>query len=99
MLEIDLIFFKIFFILTFFIIIFIYSAISTDLIVTLISFLLFLTLLIPFFILFEYYKYLMYINNYEEILFFKIINIYLPLIPIFIGLFLFIELVYLFLIS
>ena len=97
MLEINLTLFEILIILALYIFIFIYSVISTDTITTLMSFILFLILLLPFYILLEKLKLLVYVNNLEDLFFFKIINYYSTLINLFIGLFLFIQLIYLFL--
>lgn len=94
--EFIILLFEILLILSIFIFIFIYSAISADAIISLISFLVFLILLIPFYIILEKLEIYVYINNFEDITFFKIIFFYSTLINLFIGIYLVIELITLF---
>jgi len=94
--ELQILLIEIFVILSLYIFVFIYSVISADTITTLLSFLIFLILLIPFYFLLEKLDFLVYFNNLEDILIFNLIVFYSTLINLFIGLYLFIELVYLF---
>jgi len=79
-----------------FIIIFIYSAISSDTTTVLISLLLFLLFLLPFYVLINQLKFLMAELNLENIVFFKTLVLYSTIVNIFIGTYLFIELIYVF---
>ena len=78
---------------------FIYSIISTDLITTLISFSIFLIILIPFYFILEKFKILIFVNNLEKYFFFKYVLFVSLIINIFIGFYLFIQLLYLMLSS
>ncbi len=95
MLEFNILLFEILLILSSFIFIFVYSAFSVDMLTTLTSLLIFLILLIPFYIILEKLKFIIYINNLENIIFFKLIFLYSTLINVFIGLFLVVESIYL----
>lgn len=75
--------------------IFIYSAFSADMLTTLIAFLIFLILLIPFYLILEKLEILLYINNLENISFFKLIFFYSILINVFIGIYFTIQSIYL----
>ena len=94
--EINLILFDILIILIIFIISFIYSVLSTDTLITLISFLIFLILLIPFYKLLAKLRLIIFVNNLENFAFFNILFFYSNLINLFIGICLFLELIYLF---
>ncbi len=94
--ELQILLIEIFIILSLYIFIFIYSVISVDTITTFLSFLIFLILLIPFYFLLDKLEFLVYFNNLEDIPIFNLIIFYSTLINLFIGLYLFIELVYLF---
>ena len=95
MLEFNILLFEILLILSSFIFIFIYCAFSVDMLTTLTSLLIFLILLIPFYIILEKLKFIIYINNLENIIFFELIFLYSTLINVFIGLFLVVESIYL----
>ena len=96
MLEINFTLFELLIVLSFFIILFIYSAFSTDLTTTFLSLIIFLIFIIPFYGLLDIFKSLIYSSNLEGVFFFQIILFYSSLIPCFIGLFLFVEVIYLF---
>ena len=85
MLEVNIIFFEILLILSFFIIIFIYSTISADTIISLSTFLLFLTFLIPYYVLLARLKKIISLNNFEEISILNLLFFYSNIINIFIG--------------
>lgn len=95
MLEINILIAEIFVLLAFIIIIFIFSLVSTDVLISMLSFLLYLTILIPFFVLLDKLEFLIYIADLENPTSYNVISLYSKLIYIFIGLSLFIELVYL----
>jgi len=95
MLEFNILLFEILLILSIFIFIFIYSAFSVDMLTTLISLLIFLILLIPFYVILERLEIIIYMNNLENINFFKLIFFYSILINVFIGLYLVVESIYL----
>jgi len=78
------------------ILIFIYSIISSDNLTSFLSFLIFLILLIPFYILLNKLELFVYFNNLEDNFFFKYIIYSLNIIILFIGISLFIEMIYLF---
>jgi len=78
------------------ILIFIFSLVSTDLLVSSLSFLIFLILLIPFYTLIEKIEATVFAYNLEGLPFFKLIFFYSWLLNIFIGIGLFVELIYLF---
>lgn len=94
----DLSFFlvELFTIMTCFLFIFVYSTISSDLIVVLIGFLLYLVLLIPFIIIFDALNHNITLVPLEEKLFLNFILYFCELINVIIGVILFIELIYLF---
>lgn len=96
MLELNLILLELITITTFFICIFIYSAISTNSLSSLISFLLYLIFIFPFYLLILKLENLILINDLEKIVFLKVLVSYFTIFSIFIGLFLFVQLVYLF---
>ena len=95
MLEFNILLFEILLILSIFIFIFIYSAFSVDMLTTLVSLLIFLILLIPFYIGIERLEVIVYINDLESTNFFKLIFFYSTLINMFIGLFLLVQTIYL----
>ena len=95
--EINIVLFEIFIILILYIFIFIYSAISSDTLTSCLSLSIFLILLIPLYFSLEKLKLLLFINNLENEAFFRILFFYSTLINIFIGFFLIIQLIYLFL--
>ena len=97
MLEFNLLFIEILLMLSFFIIIFIYSTLSADTIISLLAFLIFLTFLIPFYVLLERLKEIIYINNLEGLSIINLLIFYSNIINFLIGISLFIELIYLFL--
>ena len=74
---------------------FIYSTISSDILITTLSLLIFLALLFPYYLLSERIEKLVYINNLETITIYNLVIYYSWLINIFIGLCLFIQLLYL----
>ena len=55
-----------------------------------------LILLIPFYVLLDDFRKLIFLNNLEDILFFKLLSFYSNLISGFIGLFLITQLLYLY---
>lgn len=97
--EFNILFFEALIILSIYIFILIYSAISVDKIISLVSFLVFLILIIPFYIILERLEIFVYINNFEDITFFKFFFFYGRLINLFIGIYIVIELIYLFFLS
>lgn len=96
MLDLHILLMEIFIILSIYIILFLYSVISADMITTLLSFLLFLILLIPLYLLLDRMELQIYISNLKDVPIFKIFLFYSTLINLFIGIYLFVELVYLF---
>jgi len=95
MLDLQILLLEIFIILSIYIIIFLYSVISADIITTLLSFLIFLILLIPLYLILDRIELQIYINNLKDIPMFKILFFYSTLINLFIGTYLFVEIVYL----
>ena len=95
MLEIHLLLFEVLLMLSIIVFIFIYSAFSVDMLTTLIAFLIFLILLIPFYLILEKLKVLLYINNLEKVTFFKLIFYYSTIINVFIGIYFTIQSIYL----
>ncbi len=95
MIELDILILEIYVILAIFILIFIYSVIATDTVITLLAFIMFLIFLIPFNLLLEKLELLIFVNNFENYSFFRLVFFYSILITFFIGIFLFIELIYL----
>lgn len=94
--ELHLVTNQILLILMIFIVVFIYSAISGDMITTTLSLFIFLILLIPFFYLSEKLSLLLSSSNdLENLMFYEMIFSYSKLINIFIGIFLFVQLIYL----
>ena len=79
-----------------FIIIFIYSLVSTELMSTLLSFMIFLILIIPLYQLIEEYHILLVEMDLQNAFFLKMIYNFSVVLSIFVGFFLFIELLYLF---
>jgi len=75
---------------------FIFSIISADSYSTTFSLVFFLIMLIPFYILLDDFNKLILLNNLEGILFFQIFLYYSNIICGFIGLFLIIQLLYLY---
>lgn len=97
--EFNILLFEGLIILSIYIFILIYSAISVDKIISLVSFSVFLILLIPFYLVLGRLENLVYINNFEDISFFKFFFFYARLINLFIGIYIVIELIYLFFFS
>ena len=95
MIEIHLLLFEVLLMLSVIIFIFIYSAFSVDMLTTLIAFLIFLILLIPFYLILEKLEVLLYVNNLENIAFFKLIFFYSTLINVFIGIYFTTQSIYL----
>jgi len=96
MTNFNLILLQILIILAIYILLFTYSAISADMITTCISFMIFLILLLPFIVLLEKLKILLYISNVRYEILLNMLIFYSTVIIIFIGFFLFIQLIYLF---
>ena len=97
MTNFNLILLQILIILAIYILLFTYSAISADMMTTCISFMIFLILLLPFIVLLEKLKILLHISNVRYEILFNMLIFYSTVIIIFIGFFLFIQLIYLFL--
>lgn len=95
MFDLNFTLFQILLILALYIFIFFYSAISADMMTTCICLMIFMIFLLPFYILIEKLKLIIFINDIGNILFFKILIFYSTIIVIFIGFFLFIQLIYL----
>jgi len=95
MLEYQILLIEVLLILGINIFIFIYSALSVDMSITLISLSIFLIILIPFYLILEKLEILLYIDNIEENTFFKLVFFYSTLINVFIGMYLTIESIYL----
>lgn len=96
MLEVNILVLEVIVFLSINVIIFLYSVVSTDLLITSLAFLLYLVLLIPFYMLMEKIKLQLAIYNIENSLFYEFLTFYSGLINTFIGISLFIELLYLF---
>jgi len=79
-----------------FFVLFIFSIISADSISTMFSLTFFLILIIPFYILLDEFRKLILLNNLQSVLIFKLILFYSNIITGFIGLFLIIQLLYLY---
>ena len=94
MLDINFILIGLLLMITIFITIFIFAVISSDITNVLISITFFLILLFPFSFLINEFNNLIIEQNYDEIFFFKMIPFFSTLINIFIGLYLFIEAIY-----
>jgi len=94
--EINIVVFEILVILMLFIFLFIYSAISSDTITTCLSLSIYVILLIPLYILLEKLSLILFTYNLENRIFFKTLFLFSTLINIFIGFFLIIQLIYLF---
>jgi len=94
--EVSFIIFEILAIMGLFIAIFIYSALSTETVTVLSSYILFLILIFPFYLLIIQLNLLIKDMHLENLFFFKILVFYSTLINIFIGIYLFFELVYIF---
>ncbi len=99
MLELSIFLFEFLLFFSILIFIFIYSALSSDMLTTLISLLIFLIILAPFYLILNKFEIFVYINNLENVTFFKFLFFYSKLINVFIGIYLVIELFYLFIIS
>ncbi len=96
--EINLIIFEFYSLLAFFIFIFAFSVISAEPIAIFISIVLFFIFLMPFFQILNEIEVFAFSKGFETV-FFKTVVSYSKLIVIFIGIFLFIELIYVFLFS
>ncbi len=94
--EISIVVFEILVIILLYIIIFIYSAISSDTITTCLSLSIYIILLLPLFLLLDKLNCLIFANNLENKLFFKVLFFYSTIINLFIGFFLLVQLLYLF---
>jgi len=99
MLELSIFLFEFLLLFSILIFIFIYSTLSTDMLTTLISLLIFLIILAPFYLLLNKFEIFVYINNLENVTFFKFLFFFSKLINVFIGIYLVTELFYLFIIS
>ncbi len=99
MLELSIFLFEFLLLFSIIIFIFIFSAISIDMLTTLISLLIFLIILVPFYLILYKFEIFVCINNLENVNFFKFLFFYSKLINGFIGIYLVIELFYLFIIS
>ncbi len=95
MLEFEILLFEALLILGIFIFIFIYSTFSVDMLSTLISLLIYLILLIPFYVISNRLEFIIYRDNIEHVNFFKLFFFYSSLINVFIGLYLVIQSIYL----
>ena len=95
--DINSILLVLFVILMIYIIIFIYSAISSDMITSCISFMIYLILLITYYFFINKLYSIINESNYEEMILFKFLSFYSTIIIVFIGIFLFVQLIYLFL--
>jgi hypothetical protein len=95
MLELNILILEICIILTINILIFIFSLVSTDILITSLSFLIFLILIIPFHLLLEELELITLLSNLENSPFYKMIIFYSWALNIFIGISLFVELIYL----
>ncbi|KKM73858.1 hypothetical protein LCGC14_1406210 [marine sediment metagenome] len=96
MLDLHILLMEILIILSIYIILFLYSVISADMITTLLSFLIFLILLMPLYLLLDRMELQIFISNLKDVPIFKIFLFYSTLVNLFIGVYLFVELVYLF---
>ena len=96
--ELNLILFEFYSLLVFFIFIFAFSVISAEPIAIFISIVLFFIFLVPFFQILNEIEVFAFSEGFETV-FFKTVVSYSKLIVIFIGIFLFIELIYVFLFS
>jgi hypothetical protein len=94
--ELNILILEICIILTIYIFILIFSLISTEILITSLGFIIFLILIIPFHLLLEKLELLIVINNLENSPFYKLIIFYSWVLNIFIGICLFVELIYLF---
>ena len=91
MFDVDYVFFELLFILIFFIIIFIFASLSADQIIIFTSMILFLILLVPYLVLLNQFNILTIGNNN---FYFKILSFFSPVVIMFIGIFLFIDIIY-----
>ena len=91
--ELNLILFEFYSLLVFFIFIFAFSVISAEPIAIFISIVLFFIFLMPFFQILNEIEVFAFIEGFETV-FFKTVVSYSKLLVIFIGIFLFIELIY-----
>ena len=91
MLDGNYIFFELLFFMIFFIIIFIIASLSADQFIIFTSIILFLILLIPYLALLNQFN-ILTIGNSN--LYFKILSFFSPVVNIFIGIFLFIDIIY-----
>ena len=96
--ELNLILFEFYSLLAFFIFIFAFSVISAEPIAIFISIVLFFIFLVPFFQILNEIEVFVFSEGFETV-FFKTVVSYSKLLVIFIGIFLFIELIYVFLFS
>lgn len=91
MLDVNYVFFELLFFMIFFIIIFIIASLSADQFIIFTCIILFLMLLVPYLVLLNQFNILMIGNNN---FYFKILSFFSPLVNIFIGIFLFIDIIY-----
>jgi len=91
MLNVSYIFFELLFFMIFFIIIFIIASISADQFIIFTSIILFLILLIPYFVLLNQFNIL---TIGKSNLYFEILSFISPVVNISIGIFLFIDIIY-----
>ena len=94
MFDINFILIGLLLIMMIFITIYIFAATSSDITNVVISIVFFLILLLPFSLLMNEFNNLIIEQNYDEISFFKMIPFFSTLINTFIGLYLFIEAIY-----
>jgi len=91
MFDVNYLFFELLFFMTFFIIIFIIASLSADQFIVFTCIILFLILLVPYLVLINQFNILM-IGNKN--IYFFLLSFFSPVVNIFIGIFLFIEIIY-----
>jgi hypothetical protein len=96
MYEIKFILVEILLILSFNILIFTYSAVSSEIITNCLAFFLFLILQIPFYLLLTKLEVIIFTNDLANIELFRVFFFYCNIINLFIGFFLVVQLIYLF---
>lgn len=94
--EINILLLEILMILMLYIFIFVYSVISSDTLTSCLSLSIFLILLIPLYYFLAKLKRLLFVNNLENKIVFRILFFYATYINVIIGFFLIIQLIYLF---
>lgn len=91
MLDVNYVFFELLFFMIFFIIIFIIASLSADQFIVFTCIIIFLILLVPYLVLLNQFNILTIGNNN---FYFKILSFFSPIVNIFIGIFLFIDIIY-----